>query len=217
MNHDVWEAAFVRSQMMWGEGPAKSAVLAAEQFAKAGIADVLIPGVGYGRNALPFLERGMKVTGIEVSETAIALAREKMKLDLPIHHGSVTDMPFDDRTYGGVFSFGLLYLLDAEHRAKLLRDCARQLVPGGAMVFTVISKAAPMFRQGKQLGEDWYEIHPGIRMFFYDDESLKREFGPYGLIEISDIGEPQHNGAVFPFKTAVCSIPPQCSSRGSAG
>jgi len=58
----------------------------------------------------------MSVTGIEISETAIGLARTEMHLDIPIHHGSVTDMPFDARAYDGVFAYGLLYLLDAAAR-----------------------------------------------------------------------------------------------------
>ena len=28
------------------------------------------------------------------------------------------------------------------------------------MIFTVISKDAPMYGQGPRLGDDWYEIHP---------------------------------------------------------
>lgn len=201
---------------MWGEAPTRSAVIAAERFAARGAKSVLIPGVGYGRNALPFLERGMEVTGIEVSETAIALAREKMKLAIPIQLGSVTEMPFDDRLYDGIFCYGLIYLLDADERAKLIADCARQLAPGGEMVFVVISKKAPMYRQGKQLGEDRFEPHPGISMFFYDEASIRREFGPHGLVDYSDIDEPQHKGAL-PFTTVVCSNRPQYSSPGFAG
>lgn len=206
--HDVWERAFVRSKMMWGEGPTRSAIATAADFAKQGITSVLIPGAGYGRNAIPFLERGIAVTGIEVSETAIELARSKMHLTMPIHHGSVTDMPFDEQKYGGIYSFGLIYLLNAEQRAKLIRDCASQLEPGiGEMVFVVISKNAPMYRQGKQLGEDWYEPHPGIEMFFYDAQSIQREFGPYGLSDFSESDEPQLNGKELPFITITCSKP----------
>lgn len=204
---EIWEQAFIRMQMMWGREPTRSAVLAAEQFSKRGVHDVLIPGVGYGRNALPFLERGMSVTGIEVSETAIALARAEMKLEIPIHHGSVTEMPFDGKQYDGIFCFGLIYLLDAPGRAKLLRDCSRQLAAGGQMVFTVISKEAPMYRQGTRLDEDWYETQPGMRLFFYDTSSIERELGSYGPIELLKIDEPMPNGSPRPFIHVVCTKP----------
>lgn len=199
----LWEAAFVEKQLMWGLEPTRSAVLAADLFARAGAKEVLIPGIGYGRNARPFLERGMSVTGIEISETAIALARSQLGLELPIHHGSVGDMPFDERRYDGIFCFGLLYLLDAAARAKLLADCDRQLAPGGHMVFTVIAKGAPMYGRGTRLGEDWYEVHPGVPMYFYDAASIERDLGGYGQVEITEIVEP--TGGSFPFLHAVCT------------
>jgi 2-polyprenyl-3-methyl-5-hydroxy-6-metoxy-1,4-benzoquinol methylase len=204
---EIWEATFGKSQLMWGMEPTRSAVLAADFFARVGAKRVLIPGVGYGRNAKAFLEQGMSVTGIEISETAIGLAREQLGLDFDIHHGSVEHMPFDSKQYDGIFCYGLIYLLDAAARAKLIRDCQSQLVPGGHMIFTVISKQAPMYGRGARLGEDWYEPHPGIKMFFYDHASIQRELGPHGLTEIAEVLEPQAHGVPLPFLTVTCRRP----------
>ena len=200
-----WETAFTKMQLAWGLEPTRSAWLARDVFVQAGAKDVLIPGIGYGRNARPFLERGMSVTGIEISETAIALARSQLGLHIPIVHGSVTNMPFDHQQYDGIFCYGLVYLLDAAGREKLIGDCYRQLRPGGHMVFTVISKKAPMYGQGPRLGEDWYERLPNLPMYFYDAVSVKREFGPCGLIDSSEIDEPSEGeGPTLPFIHVVC-------------
>ena len=86
---ELWEAVFAEKRMMWGVEPTRSAVFASDYFARKGVTDVLIPGVGYGRNAKPFLERKMAVTGIEISETAIGLARSELGLDIAIYHVSV--------------------------------------------------------------------------------------------------------------------------------
>ncbi len=201
---ELWENTFADKQMMWGAEPSRSAMFARDYFARVGAKEILIPGIGYGRNAKPFLERGMSVTGIEISETAIGLARTRMGLDIPIHHGSVTDMPFDTQRYDGVFAYGLLYLLGPAERSKFLQECRGQLRRGGAMVFTVISKRAPMFGRGAKLGDDWYETHPGVRMFFYDAESIQREIGPHGEIELSEIDEETPGGGTFPFINVVC-------------
>jgi SAM-dependent methyltransferase len=202
---EFWEAAFSKMQLAWGLEPTASARLACDHFARAGVKDVLIPGIGYGRNAKPFLDRGMSVTGIEISETAIALARSHLGLEIPIFHGSVADMPFEDRQYDGIFCHGLIYLLDAAGREKLVRDCCRQLTRGGHMVFTVISKKAPMYGQGPRLGEDWYERLPNLPMYFYDANSVRREFGPYGLVEFSEIDEPSGGGVSLPFINVICT------------
>lgn len=168
---------------------------------------MLVPGVGYGRNAKVFLDRGLSVTGIEISKTAIELARSELGLDIVIHHGSVTEMPFDRNLYDGVFCYGLIYLLDAAARAKLIRDCYEQLAPGGLMIFTAITKEAPMYGRGTELGKDWYEVHPGVPMFFYDADSVEREFGAAGLVEHSRIDEPVAQGVTFPFFFVVCKKP----------
>ncbi|HKO53920.1 MAG TPA: class I SAM-dependent methyltransferase [Polyangiaceae bacterium] len=212
---EFWETAFSKMQTAWGLEPTVSASLARDYFAGVGAKDVLIPGIGYGRNAKPFLECGMSVTGIEISETAIALARSRLGLEIPIVHGSVTDMPFDGRQYDGIFCFGLIYLLDVHGREKLIRDCYRQLKPGGHMIFTVISKKAPMYGQGPRLGDDWYERLPNLKMYFYDAESVKREFGSYGMLELSEIDEPSGAGECLPFISVICKK--DTLSVGAAG
>lgn len=201
---DLWEPTFARHQAMWGEQPTQCARLAAARFAEANVRRVLIPGVGYGRNALPFLELGMEVVGIEVSETAIGLARERMGLTFPIHHGSVTDMPFDAEAFDGIFCFGLLYLLDAPARARLLADCAAQLAPGGEMVFTLVAKEAPMYGLGVRLGEDWYENPQGMRLYFYDEASIEAELGPHRVVACRRVEEPAPSGVTLPFWYVVC-------------
>lgn len=201
---EIWESMFASRRVMWGEAPTRSALLARDHLVARGAHEILIPGVGYGRNAKPFLEAGMSVTGIEVSASAIAQARSELGLEFPIHHGSVLDMPFDDCAYDGVFSYGLAYLLDAAGRAKFYGDCFRQLRPGGSMIFTVISKKAPMYAQGPKLGEDLYERAPGMPMFFYDEASVRRELGAYGITDLSEIDEPVAEGLSYPFFNVTC-------------
>lgn len=186
---EFWEMAFSGKQEMWGFEPARSALLTRDLFVQQGITNILIPGIGYGRNAQIFRDSGMTVTGIEISGSAIAMARKHYGPDMVIHHGSVADMPFDDQQYGGVFCYALIHLLDSTGRAKLISDCYDQLAPGGYMVFTLISKAASTYGQGKQIGTDRYEQFGGVNMFFYDEASIHAEFGRAGLCSITKVEE----------------------------
>ncbi|MCU0696028.1 MAG: class I SAM-dependent methyltransferase [Myxococcaceae bacterium] len=200
---ELWESLFASRRLMWGEAPTRSALLARDFFVARRARDVLIPGVGYGRNAKLFLESGLAVTGIELSASAIAQARSALGLSFPIHHGPVGAMPFDDARYDAVFCYGLAYLLDAAGRAKLYADAFHQLRPGGAMWFTLISTRAPMCGEGARLGEDWYERAPGLPMFFYRPESIERELGPFGPLEVSEVDEPVAGGT-YPFFNVSC-------------
>lgn len=49
-----WESAFIEKQEMWGFEPSKSAVLTKDFFVQKSVKNILIPGIGYGRNAQIF-------------------------------------------------------------------------------------------------------------------------------------------------------------------
>lgn len=186
---EFWEKNFIEKQEMWGFEPAHSANLIKDFFLKNSIRNILIPGIGYGRNAQIFVENGIRVTGIEISKTAIEIARKHYGTDMTIYHGSVTDMPFDNARFNGIFCYALIHLLGSNEREKLIRDCYNQLAENGYMVFTVISKEAQTYGQGKLVSKDRYEMFGGVKMFFYDRESIKTEFGDFGLFEIIEVSE----------------------------
>jgi len=203
---EFWEENFVEKQAMWGFEPADSAIFTKDFFLKENIKEILIPGIGYGRNAKVFIDNGIDVTGIEISQTAINLAREN-GFNSNIYHGSVTDMPFDNKLYGGIFSYALLHLLNNKDRKKFIEDCYSQLKPNGYMIFTTVSKKAPMYGTGEKLGKELFRTNAGVEIFFYDSESIKEDFGDYGLVEVSEIDEPNkngHNGSSINFLMIKC-------------
>jgi SAM-dependent methyltransferase len=195
---EFWELSFIDKKEMWGFEPAKSAVLTKDFFVEKAVKNILIPGIGYGRNAQIFKDNGIAVTGIEISKTAIEMARKYYGTGMTIFHGSVTDMPFDNYQYDGVFCYALIHLLSESEREKLIRDCYNQLTENGYMVFTAISKEAPTYGKGKFVSPDRYEIFDGVKMFFYDKESINAEFGKAGLFEITEITEN------YPFFLITC-------------
>ena len=186
---EFWEEAFKDKQEMWGLEPAKSTVLTKDFFVEQKIKSVLIPGIGYGRNAQFFVDNGMIVTGIEISQTAIDLARQHFGNNLTIYHGTVTEMPFDDKLYDGIFCYGLIYLLDYDERKKLIQDCFNQLAENGFMVFTTITKNAQTYGQGTLISKDRFEMFGGVKIFFYDKETIEEEFGDAGLFEVTEVTE----------------------------
>ncbi|MBT1690225.1 methyltransferase domain-containing protein [Fulvivirgaceae bacterium PWU37] len=195
---EFWETAFSEKQEMWGWDPAKSAVITADLFCKKKVKNVLIPGIGYGRNAKIFQDNGMAVTGIEISATAIELARKHYGDTVTIFYGSVTDMPYDNQLYDGIFCYALIHLLDADQRKKLISDCYNQLAAGGYMVFTTVTRKASIYGQGTLVGTDRYEMFGGVSMYFYDEHTIEEEFGEAGLVEVTEIAEN------YPFYLITC-------------
>ncbi len=200
---EFWEENFKNKQKMWGEAAAPAADVACGYFKERGVKTVLIPGIGYGRNAVPFLNAGMEVTGIEISETAINIAKEEMKIGNTIYHGSVTDMPFDNKSYEGIFCYAVIHLLDEEKRKKLIADCYSQLSLGGVMIFVAVSTKAPNYGKGTEIGKNRFEQYGGAQIYFYDENAIKNEFEKYGLNEIREVSEKTGNNEMW-FFMAVC-------------
>lgn len=50
-----------------------------------------------------------------------------------------------------------------------------------------------MYGKGRELSKDRFEIMEGVKMFYYDSNSVRREFEKYGLIEFLEIDEPNKN------------------------
>jgi SAM-dependent methyltransferase len=187
--NEYWESRFRYEGAMWKFEPSDSAIYALNLFKTEKIKEILIPGFGYGRNALLFIDNGLIVTGIEISGSAIELARSN-GISCTIHHGSVTSMPFDNKQYEGIFCYALLHLLTKSERRFFLKSCFCQLKPGGLMLFTLASRQTSLFGCGKKIAKDRYEIAKGLKVYFYDSDSVIKEFSEFGFIEQKDIEEP---------------------------
>src|SRR5690606_22675076 len=152
-------------------------------FQENNFTNILIPGFGYGRNAKIFIENGFDVTGIEISKTAIAIARDYIHGNFELHHGSVGQMPFDNKFYQGIYCYALVHLLNNQARIKFISDCYKQLQAGGIMVFVTLSTKDHRFGEGLHLIESTLQNKLGISLCFDDAKKIEKGFETYCLYE----------------------------------
>jgi len=188
-----WEERFREEGRIWGDTPSRTAVYAIDLFKKAGVREVLVPGSGYGRNAEAFAREGFLVTGIEISKTAVTLARQHTP-GIRYHHGSVQDMPFDDSMYDGIYCFNVLHLLRKDERAVFLQRCREQLKDGGVLFFVVFSDKEPSYGTGRMVEENTFESKPGREVHYYSKEDLMAEFRGLEIREIGIMEDPEDHG-----------------------
>jgi ubiquinone/menaquinone biosynthesis C-methylase UbiE len=93
-------------------------------------------GCGTGDDVRWLAEAGFDAIGIDVSETALALAAERTppELDVTWIHGSATALPAEDASLSLVHDHGCLHHLSRADRPAYAREVARVLTPGGAWV-----------------------------------------------------------------------------------
>ncbi len=97
-----------------------------------GRARILDAGCGSGRNMIEFARHGA-VTGVELSDTSVRLARERGAGEVVA--GSVLEMPFDADTFDLAASLDVIEHLQDDLAA--LRELRRVVKPGGSLLVTV--------------------------------------------------------------------------------
>ena len=58
------------------------------------------------------------------------------------------------------------------------------------MVFVVTSKKIDSYGKGNCLSKDRFEIESGLKVFYYDSDSIEKEFSSFGLIGFKEIDKP---------------------------
>jgi SAM-dependent methyltransferase len=101
-------------------------------------------GCGIGTDLVRFARGGALVTGVDLSATAIDLARRNLELhgltaqDLRVANGE--ELPFPDASFDVVYAHGVVqYTADA---ARLIHECHRVLRPGGEAIFMVYNRVS---------------------------------------------------------------------------
>lgn len=136
---ELWDADVAARYDTPGEGMFAPEVLGPtvdRLAALAGDGRALELAVGTGRVAIPLAERGVPVTGIELSRAMIARLREKVdEQTLPVVHGDMAttrvDGPF--RLVYLVFNT-ISNLLDQDAQVACFRNASAHLEPGGRFV-----------------------------------------------------------------------------------
>jgi SAM-dependent methyltransferase len=95
-------------------------------------AKILDAGCGSGRNMVDLARHG-QVTGVELSEPSVEIARERNCGE--VIAGSVLEMPFADGAFDLAVSLDVIEHLEDDVAA--LRELRRTVAPGGALLVTV--------------------------------------------------------------------------------
>jgi ubiquinone/menaquinone biosynthesis C-methylase UbiE len=99
-------------------------------------------GCGIGTDLVRFAQGGAIVTGVDLSSTAIELARRNFELQgvtaAELRVANAESLPFADASFDVVYGHGVVqYTADA---SRLIREGHRVLKPGGEAIFMVYNR-----------------------------------------------------------------------------
>jgi SAM-dependent methyltransferase len=158
---------------------------------------VLDAGCGSGMHAAELINRGATVTGVDLSEGLLAVARERLGPEVPLHRADLSrPLPFPHDAFELVLSSLVLHYL-AEWEPTL-REFHRVLVPGGRVVMSTHHPVLDLRVSGSDdyLGtysftENWVEDGRTMSMRFWHRplRAMLAAFTTSGF-RVDDIVEP---------------------------
>jgi len=160
-------------------------------------------GCGLGNYTRYLAGRGFDVTGVDISPTAVAYAREQAgKKGVAcrfIAADVLGDLKDVDGTFGFAFDWELLHHLFPEQRKKYVENVLRKLAPGGSYLSLCFSEQDPQFGgTGK-----YRTTRLGTVLYFSSEEELRELFEPYFRVEelktVQVKGKPGDHSAVYAF------------------
>jgi ubiquinone/menaquinone biosynthesis C-methylase UbiE len=101
-------------------------------------------GCGIGTDLVRFAQGGARVTGVDLAETAIDLARKNFALngvaaeELRVANGEA--LPYADASFDVVYGHGVIQY--TSNAPQLIRECHRVLKPGGTAIFMVYNRVS---------------------------------------------------------------------------
>lgn len=100
---------------------------------------VLEVGIGPATDFVRFARAGALLTGVDLTEHAVRLARRRLELEglsADVQRADAESLPFDDQTFDFVYAWGVVH--HTEHPDKAVQEIVRVTKPGGevcAMVY----------------------------------------------------------------------------------
>ena len=130
-----WNERFNQEEFIFGKEPNEYLVQQAKIFIKPGN-QVLCIADGEGRNGVWLAKQGMMVTGFDVSDIALAKAKQFAKENQVEVSYSLSDsdgFDWQDQFYDAVIAI-FIQFADPQMRARIFKQAHQSLKPGGILI-----------------------------------------------------------------------------------
>lgn len=140
-------------------------------------------GCGAGNYAIWLAGLGFEVTGVDVSPSAIALARDNAEkkgvtCDF-LAEDAVAGLQHFSEAFGFAYDWSLLHHLFPERRRQYVQTVRRLLVPGGKYLSVCFSERDPAFGGSGKIRR----TPLGTVLYFSSEEELRELFSPHFAVK----------------------------------
>lgn len=149
---------------------------------------ILDTGCGIGRYTIPLALKDYAVVGIDISQKAID------KLNIEVHRRNIQIclaladtcyLPFKDKSFDAVVSFGVLQHLLENERTKALEEFERVLITSGILIMEVLG-LEDMRMGGMEVEPDTYGRDTGSVYHYFNVSEISDILSGFEIIDIKE-------------------------------
>src|SRR5579864_2697402 len=144
-----WEDVYTRNQpntLPWNAGGPDPDLVRLVNAGTIPVGQALDIGTGPGHDAVFLIQRGFNVIGIDISPSAVILARDNASnagLFGFFQVGDIRQIPVEDHYIDFAYDRGCFHVLDPQDRATAVGEIHRVLKPKGLYLLRVFSDKQP--------------------------------------------------------------------------
>lgn len=170
-------------------------------FCKQDGSKILDYGFGFAQETCHFLKLGYEVWGLDISETGLKRANERIqaynlplgKSHLELVNPAWDTLPYQDNFFDVIHSNQVIYFLaDIEKIQALIKDFYRILKPGGKIYVSLLGTENSICSKGTKVGENIYiaDWKDETRKWyvFPDKKAIEKAFEAFNIVEIGSFG-----------------------------
>lgn len=167
----VWETVY--QSRAWGQYPGEDVIRFVKgRFSRSGEPSqlrLLEVGCGSGANLWFMAREGFCVHGIDRSDTAVGLARERLERECPawlaaggrVQVGDVARLPYPDDFFDGIVDVVAVCYCGFEEAKHAYREMARVVKPGGRLFSRTFARGCWGDGTGEAAGRDMWRCGEG--------------------------------------------------------
>jgi len=189
-----WELAWKEGRWQELSPPLPAVAQFAEHLKQVEAISILDLGCGAGRHAIFLAKAGFHVTGLDVSETALAELHGRMKKDaitgITLVKHEMLELPFIDDYFDAILSTNVLHHGRRVEIKKTIAEVHRVLKVGGTGCVVTLSKNDFRYGDGKRLEPDTFQFtkgdEKGIVHHFFTEREARSVFGPFEILDFEE-------------------------------